>query len=447
MSIKEKAIVSIQWTTLGQFTGLGIRLLSNLLMTTILAPDVYGITAIAIGILMTLNMVTDIGISQSVIRAKHSSNKDFLNTAWTLQVIRNTLLSIINLAIAVIVYFLAKNKILPIESALNNPTLPLVLCATSCIVLLDGFKSMNFILVQKSMNFGGLIKLEFLGQALSVPLMYSLAINDFGVWSLIAGNAFSSVIILIGSYKLKNTPIHRFKLLRVHVVEILNFGKWIFASSLFTAIFLLGDRFIIGSLFTSEMLGLYSIAILWINALRGLINTTVNRVGFPVLTAFVNKEDKGKVLLIFYKIKLILNLTVTFLISIIFFYAEVLINAFYRDEYTYSGKLLSILSLSLFSCIVELRSKLLLSYGDSKSTFFGNFTKATIFIISAIIGYNFFGIEGIIGSLFLATICNEVHLLIASNALGLIIINRELKITLASATVFLATYLLKQTIS
>src|SRR5262249_46285624 len=86
--VKKAALSGAVWTILGYGGVQGFRFLSNLLLTRLLAPRLFGLMALVNLFILGLHMFSDFGILQAVIHSPRGDDPDFLNTAWTLQVLR-----------------------------------------------------------------------------------------------------------------------------------------------------------------------------------------------------------------------------------------------------------------------------------------------------------------------------------------------------------------------
>ena len=69
-----------------------LRLGSNLILTRLLFPEAFGLMALVQVFMGGLQMFSDLGIQASIIQNSRGDDPDFLNTAWTIQVIRGTCL-------------------------------------------------------------------------------------------------------------------------------------------------------------------------------------------------------------------------------------------------------------------------------------------------------------------------------------------------------------------
>ncbi|WP_341199011.1 oligosaccharide flippase family protein [Lentibacter algarum] len=77
-----------------------MRLLSNLVLTRLLFPEAFGLMALITVFLMGLNMFSDVGVAPAILQSKRGDERDFLDTAWTIQVARGVLLWLTACALA-----------------------------------------------------------------------------------------------------------------------------------------------------------------------------------------------------------------------------------------------------------------------------------------------------------------------------------------------------------
>jgi hypothetical protein len=69
-----------------------LRLGSNLILTRLLYPEAFGVMALVTMVLVGLQMFSDTGIGPAISRSPRGDEPGFLNTAWTVNVIRGLLL-------------------------------------------------------------------------------------------------------------------------------------------------------------------------------------------------------------------------------------------------------------------------------------------------------------------------------------------------------------------
>src|SRR5690606_22270023 len=72
-----------------------IRLGGNLVLTRLLFPEAFGLSSLVTITVIGLCMLTDMGLEQSVIRSPRGDDPRFLDTAWTMHVVRGVSLGVL----------------------------------------------------------------------------------------------------------------------------------------------------------------------------------------------------------------------------------------------------------------------------------------------------------------------------------------------------------------
>jgi len=100
-SLKHRVIKSGMFIFSGNALSQILRFVSNLIMTRLLAPDMFGLMALAGIFILGLNLLSDIGLKQILIQNKRSDDQ-FVNTVWTMQVIRGWLIWLFSIIVSII---------------------------------------------------------------------------------------------------------------------------------------------------------------------------------------------------------------------------------------------------------------------------------------------------------------------------------------------------------
>ncbi|MCU0668076.1 MAG: oligosaccharide flippase family protein, partial [Myxococcota bacterium] len=88
-------------SVLGQAAAQGLRLVGNLVLSYLLFPEAFGLMLIVNTVLLGLQILSDLGLQPAIIRHPRGDDPDFVNTAWTVGVIRGAVLFAIGLALAI----------------------------------------------------------------------------------------------------------------------------------------------------------------------------------------------------------------------------------------------------------------------------------------------------------------------------------------------------------
>src|SRR6202789_2368531 len=113
-----------------------IRLVSSLVLTRVLLPEAYGTITILVSILYVIGNILDTNVTLFVVRDKNAEQPRYLNTAWTMRLIR----SVVSGSVLFVCAPLIATKIYDL------PALTLPLRVFSLWFLIDGFESMAFAL-------------------------------------------------------------------------------------------------------------------------------------------------------------------------------------------------------------------------------------------------------------------------------------------------------------
>src|SRR5206468_9319193 len=91
-SVRNAALRGSAWVVAGYAGGQALRFGSNLILARWLFPADFGLMALVNVFLQGLQMFSDVGIGPNIIQNKRGDDPAFLNTAWTVQVIRGAAL-------------------------------------------------------------------------------------------------------------------------------------------------------------------------------------------------------------------------------------------------------------------------------------------------------------------------------------------------------------------
>src|SRR4029078_2717321 len=79
----------------------GIRFATSVVLTRLLAPELFGIMVIFNSLKTGIELLTDVVIGQSIIHNRNGENPNCAQTAWTIQAMRGVVLWLIACAITV----------------------------------------------------------------------------------------------------------------------------------------------------------------------------------------------------------------------------------------------------------------------------------------------------------------------------------------------------------
>src|SRR5690606_37481258 len=98
--LRRLALRGAVWTTLGEVVGQALRLVGNVVLAWLLGRAAFGVMTYVNIAKRGLEMFSDLGLAPNIIQSKRGLDPRFLNTAWTIQVLRGLVLWVVSCLIA-----------------------------------------------------------------------------------------------------------------------------------------------------------------------------------------------------------------------------------------------------------------------------------------------------------------------------------------------------------
>lgn len=342
-----------------------IRLVSNLIMTRLLAPDAFGLIGITFALQTWIAMMSDIGLNASIMRSKEGDQPEFLATARTMQLLRGLLIASVLILIGLTLPRLAAAGVIPEASVFADKRLPTFLFCVAGSVTIAGLSAMRVALHNRSLNLAPVVRLEIGAQIIAVISMVVAALNGAGVYSLAVGGVVAETAKSIGSYFFLKGPPARFGFSRRHFDEIFSYGKWIVLASTFGNLIQRGDQILFGWLFDIKVFSFYAIATIWIVAGRTLIEQIQRRIAYPALSE-LHRERPRDLTRVYGRMRLVYEIACGVMFLGVILFADLAISILYPDAYHDVAHYMRLLSVMLLLIPYRLLSSVLLTGGDSK---------------------------------------------------------------------------------
>lgn len=282
-SRRELAKRGFAWSMASYVAQQVLRLGNHLVMAYLLAPDMFGIMAKVNVFLAGIQMFADLGIGASVIQHKRGEDPLFVNTAWTVEVLRGTSLTAIMCILA-----------WPYAKFYGSPELAAYVCAASLQPLVTSFSSMSIFQLYRRLHLGKIAVLELSTQFFGVVVMTVWALFDKSVWPLIAGSIGMALFRSIASRYITEHR-DRFAWDADAWKALRHFGLSIFLS---TALMFLADQsatLLLGKYVTDFHLGLYSAALGLAMMGKTAITKVMSDVVFPAFSILFRENPSRAV--------------------------------------------------------------------------------------------------------------------------------------------------------
>lgn len=390
-TLKARSVKSAGWTVSGFGLQYSLRLISTLFLTRLLTPDAFGLMSLATIILTGLALISDIGTTPSIIRSKRGNDPVFLQTAWTLQVIRGVIIT----AGACLLAW-------PLSWFYDEPLLFPLVAALSITALLQGLSSIGIPIARRQMALRKLTFLEVSVHAATVFITILIAWQYRSVWALVAGALFGSVLQLVLSHLIMQPFKHALRWDKETISEIVIFGRWILLATLLTFLGGKGITAIQGTLVPIDILGMLTIAGTLAWALGDLTGKLLGNIAFPALSEIIRErpQDTARNLR---KIQLGLIGGGVPCFLLLSFIAQDLIGLMYDDRYAMAGTFLTVMALNGATGVLSMPyQNALLAAGESRLHAMIMGLAAILKIIGVIVGFHFGGVIGMLAFIGLA---------------------------------------------
>jgi O-antigen/teichoic acid export membrane protein len=384
MTISTKYLLKGSLWTIGAF-GLAqaIRIATGVILARLLAPELFGIVLIVSSLRAGIELLSDVGIFQSMVHNRNSNDPEFYNTAWTLGVVRSVILWLIALAISA-----------PVAHFYQSSILIVILPAMAFNTVLIGFTSISRVLLRKRLQIAKLNSFDTIVTVISSAVSILLAYLSPTVWALVFASLFSSGVTMIGSYFLLPDIIQRFYFSKQFAREILSYGKWIFLSSTVYFLSTNFDRLYLPTAIPLKLLGVYGIA----SSISGLLSMLVLQLGQDVLFPFIaahldvhRPELRARIAATRGKFLLLAALCFSSFVAT----SDLIIKVLYDARYQAASWMLPVLFVgSWFSMIAHLNESKLLGLGAPSYAAMGNTFKFVFMLIGLPLSVQRYGLLG-----------------------------------------------------
>ncbi|MFV0245150.1 MAG: oligosaccharide flippase family protein [Qingshengfaniella sp.] len=396
-SVASRVMQSSVLTALSYGAQQALRLGSNLILARLLYPEAFGMMALVSVFLIGLQMFSDAGISPSIMQSPRGDDQDFLNAAWTLQVIRGGLLWLATLALAHPVAWLYK-----------EPLLAQLLPVAGVALLVAGFNPTRIETEYRHLRALRVTGLDVAAQAIGIASVVVLSWWLQSVWGLVLGSIVGALAKLVLMDLFLPGPRNRLHLHRGDTSEILHFGKWIFLSSISGFLVLQGDKAVLGAYLPLAVLGIYNIGF-FIGSFPGqLADVVMSRILIPLYREAPPRDSPENARNV-RRLRFLLSGTVLGLLGLFALGGPALIGLLYDARYQAAGAVVVLIACAQMAGLVgKTYDQAALAHGDSRGFFVVVTIRAVVQTLLLWLGARYYGIVGALAGQALAL--TVVHL-------------------------------------
>ena len=391
-TLKARAVRSSLFTLGGFGTTQIIRFGRTLFLTKLLSPDVFGLTAIVQLVGGLFQQLSDIGLGPAIIQNRRGDDKDFLDTAWTLSIIRGLILFVCTSIAA-----------WPVAKFYQQHGQPLILFPLLLVAgfspLLNGFNSTATFSLNRHLRLGRLTLLSTSTEILQTVLIIFLAWRYHNAWAIIIGGLICSFAYMIASHLLIPSYKNRLAWDRSATRELFRLGKWIVLSTALTFFANESDRIMLGKLANwpggilatgigaMAVLGFYSMAAALVRMPQEIISRLAGSTLFPAFARTAPGPRDEFAAMVRKARSVILPLGITAVAGLALG-APLFVSVFYNVRYLPVGWMAQLMAIGLWITILQSSAdRALLAMGDAHVLAAMNLANMVVTVIGALGGF------------------------------------------------------------
>ena len=172
------------WRMATRFMGLG----STLILVRLLAPAEFGLVAIALSFIGSIDQFSQIGVEEALVRMPSPDRRTY-DTAFTMIVLRCALIAVLTVAAA-----------LPVAWFFEDPRLGPIMFAIAGVTLVAGFENVGVQDFRREMRFDREFALQAVPRLAGIIATICVALLWRDYWALIIGTGVTRVLRVAMSY-------------------------------------------------------------------------------------------------------------------------------------------------------------------------------------------------------------------------------------------------------
>ena len=393
-----------------------LRFVSMTVLRSLLFPAAFGVMQVVDGINLGLLMLSDVGIQQAIIQSKRGDEPIFLDTAWTMHVVRNLGLWVIACLVAY-----------PASLIIGEPDLAYYVPVASLNLVLAGFCSTAEFTLRRRMTIGRLTAMELLIQLTNMSVTITWSYFHASVWALVAGGLAAYTMRLIITHVLAGYVGHRNWFAWDPQVrkEIFEFGKWITGSSAVFFASTWGDRLMLVYFLGTTVGGIYATAVLIAEVVGGALDRVIHGVFYPLFSR-VGREGADRLKEVYYATRLRFDALTMSATGVLVMTGPWIIHFVFDERYAEAGWMLRVLALrSAMTSVFAPAETCLTSLGHTRYGLYQNVTRAAWVLTGVPIAFHFWGVAGVVWVTALSLLPSVVVLWPKLRSVGILRLERE----------------------
>lgn len=270
---KSVAIKGGLWTSISTVVTVLSQFARLMILTRFLEKSDFGLVSIVNTVIGLCITFTDLGFASAIMYKKDITQKEYSTLFW------------MQLVIFGVLYLILWGLSPFVATFYEEPQLTILIPIAALSVLFQAFGKLYDTVLQKNYQFKTIAFRNISTNIFSLFVAVVLALNGFGVYSLIFSTLIYAIILnawnFMSGIRVQNLIFYCDP---QSVIELLKIGVFQTGTRILDFISNKIDVMIIGKLLGTEILGVYDLAKNLVNTLVDLIRTVVSKVALPILS-------------------------------------------------------------------------------------------------------------------------------------------------------------------
>ena len=278
-ALREKAVSGVKWSTVSQAGRFVTQLLTTVILARLLAPSDFGLVGMAMVVIGFIGIFKDLGTSAAIIQRKELSESLLSSIFW------------VNAGFGASATFLLF-LFAPLGGLFyQEPRVVIILQVLSTSFFISGLGILHQALLERSVSFDKLARLEIISVVLGAIVGVGLAFANAGVWSLVVQTLTTVTLttVLLWRYSAWR-PLRVFEMSEIKAVS--RFSLNLTGFNIFNYFARNADYLLIGRFLGAQDLGYYTMAYRILLFPLQNISAVVGRVLYPVLSTIQDDDSR-----------------------------------------------------------------------------------------------------------------------------------------------------------
>lgn len=279
--MNNKVIKGTVWTSVSTIVVALVQILRLAILARYLEKSDFGIVAIVTFVLGLTHTFCDMGFGSAIMHKQDLDKEDFSSLYW------------LQFLVFIVMYVVICTISYPVSLFYNEPVLTILIPIALLDLIFKGFGQLYETLLLKTFQFKKIAIRNIVASVLSLFLAVVLAVQGWGVYSLIYSTLFNTILLNLWNLYLgkKEMPVIRYCSF-MKVKPLVKIGVYQTGTQILDYISSKIDVLLIGRLLGPADLGVYNLAKELVLKVVQVINSIANRVALPYLSS-IQKNMEG----------------------------------------------------------------------------------------------------------------------------------------------------------